>query len=118
MKEIKIYSLEGCNNCKAVTSEINKLIAGTEINLVKKFCGSNDSACDALEDGLGTSIYPIVYMSNMDYFKDKFNVTAGIVYICNNYNEVNAANSFSADTVSVGVLNISSMIEFLNKIVK
>jgi hypothetical protein len=117
MKQIKIYALEGCNLCGEVTREIDKLLSGKDINLVKKFCGVTDSACDALEDGLNTRKYPIIMLNDFDYFKDKFNKPNGIVYICNNYAETFTPVMFTSDTVGVGVINSEGMIEKLKQIV-
>jgi hypothetical protein len=117
MKQIKIYALEGCGNCTSVTKEIEKLIVGKDINLVKKYCASTDSACDALEDGLNTQKYPIIMLNNFSYFNDKFNKGSGIIYICNNYNETFTPVNFTNDTVGIGVINHDGIIEKIKQIV-
>jgi hypothetical protein len=70
MKKITVYALEGCDQCKLLIDSLDGKL-GEEITLSKKFCAADDSACDALEEGVGTSRYPMVLMSG---FKDRKSV--------------------------------------------
>jgi hypothetical protein len=114
MKKITIYALEGCGACKTVTEELESLVLGTEISISKKFCGATDTACDAIEDGLGSSRYPIIFLYDSAYLKEKFNKVNGIVYICSDHSKLNVPIEFSKDTIAIGVLDKS----FLTKKVK
>jgi len=117
MKKITIYSLEGCSVCNNVAEKIQELIAGKDITFTKNYCGANDTECDAIEDNLGSSKYPIVFLFNFPYFKEKYNKVNGIVYICNESTDLHTPVKFSADTVGEGVLDKVSLINKLTQII-
>jgi hypothetical protein len=117
MKKITIYSLEGCSVCNNVAEKIQELIAGKDITFTKNYCGANDTECDTIEDTLGSSKYPIVFLFNFPYYKEKYNKVNGIVYICNESTDLHTPVKFSADTVGEGVLDKVSLINKLTQII-
>ena len=114
MKQIKIYGLENCQNCKSVSSELEKLVKGTDIELIKRYCADEDKECDELEEDLCTTRYPMVLLTSFSYLKDKFNKPMGIVYICNN----TESNINDSQIVRICVSDILEMINKIKNIVK
>ena len=117
MKKIVIYALEGCANCKNVTEKVEELAVGKDIQISKKFCGAVDKACDAIENGLGTTHYPIVFFYGFDYFKDKFNLVNGVLYISSNAEQLKTPITFSADTIAEGFFDKFSLLSKLTQII-
>ena len=74
---IKLLVLEGCNRCEGVKKELSK----REIYFQYEVCKSDTAICDAVEDIIDCSNYPIALLLENNKIQK-------IVYITDNYDDV------------------------------
>ena len=99
---INVITLQGCPKC----AKIKNLLAQNNIEFTIKDCEDNPSICDTLEDATNTMSYPMIVIT-------RNNEIEKVIYVGEDYEELNKTRELNGGILGIPVYSIDSMLSYV-----
>lgn len=99
---ISIVTLQGCPRC----NKLKQLLKENDIDFVYKDCEDSPSICDTLEDATNTISYPMVLIIENNEIEK-------VLYIGEDYEELNKPRELNGGMIGIPVYSIDSMLSYV-----